>query len=127
MPILKPILIYLIFFFSIFCNCFVCFPNMQIFMGVIDIYNASSLCLTKPNTGFQHFVVPQSQSHRPSCLIQGNGRRVVAMASTVPSSIETVNEVQQSLTGDSFIRPHLRKLSPYQPILPFEVFFSVTL
>ncbi|EPS73147.1 hypothetical protein M569_01606, partial [Genlisea aurea] len=23
--------------------------------------------------------------------------------------------------GDSFIRPHLRKLSPYQPILPFEV------
>lgn len=25
------------------------------------------------------------------------------------------------LTGDSFIRPHLRKLSPYQPILPFEV------
>ncbi|XP_065621392.1 histidinol-phosphate aminotransferase, chloroplastic [Quercus suber] len=90
-------------------------------MGVIDIYNASSLCLTKPNTGFQNFVVPQSQSHRPSCLIQGNGRRVVAMASTVPSSIEHVNEVQQGLTGDSFIRPHLRKLSPYQPILPFEV------
>uniref|UniRef100_A0A1D1XEU2 histidinol-phosphate transaminase n=1 Tax=Anthurium amnicola TaxID=1678845 RepID=A0A1D1XEU2_9ARAE len=25
------------------------------------------------------------------------------------------------LTGDSFIRLHLRKLSPYQPILPFEV------
>ncbi|KAK7815918.1 histidinol-phosphate aminotransferase, partial [Quercus suber] len=92
-----------------------------IFMGVIDIYNASSLCLTKPNPGFQHFVVPQSQSHIPSCLIQGNGRRVVAMASAVPSSIEPVNEVQQSLTGDSFIRPHLRKLSPYQPILPFEV------
>ncbi|XP_065625031.1 histidinol-phosphate aminotransferase, chloroplastic [Quercus suber] len=93
----------------------------MIFMGVIDIYNASSLCLTKPNPGFQHFVVPQSQSHIPSCLIQGNGRRVVAMASAVPSSIEPVNEVQQSLTGDSFIRPHLRKLSPYQPILPFEV------
>ena len=124
MPILKLILYLFDFFFHLF---FVCFPNMQIFMGVIDIYNASSLCLTKPNTGFQSFVVPQSQSHRPSCLIQGNGRRVVAMASTVPSSIETVNEFQQSLTGDSFIRPHLRKLSPYQPILPFEVFFSVTL
>ncbi|KAH9297500.1 hypothetical protein KI387_029182 [Taxus chinensis] len=25
------------------------------------------------------------------------------------------------LTGDSFIRPHLRELAPYQPILPFEV------
>ncbi|XP_010244883.1 PREDICTED: histidinol-phosphate aminotransferase, chloroplastic isoform X2 [Nelumbo nucifera] len=28
---------------------------------------------------------------------------------------------QQRLAGDDFIRPHLRKLSPYQPILPFEV------
>ncbi|KAL0296946.1 UNVERIFIED_CONTAM: Histidinol-phosphate aminotransferase, chloroplastic [Sesamum radiatum] len=37
-------------------------------------------------------------------------------SSTVP-----VKEDGCSLTGDSFIRPHLRKLSPYQPILPFEV------
>ena len=29
--------------------------------------------------------------------------------------------VQVKVTGDSFIRPHLLKLSPYQPILPFEV------
>lgn len=36
-------------------------------------------------------------------------------------AVEHVNEGQQQLTGDSFIRPHLRKLSPYQPILPFEV------
>lgn len=41
------------------------------------------------------------------------------MASTM--AVEHVNEGQQQLTGDSFIRPHLRKLSPYQPILPFEV------
>lgn len=41
------------------------------------------------------------------------------MTSTMP--IEQVNEGQQKLTGDSFIRPHLKTLSPYQSILPFEV------
>lgn len=45
------------------------------------------------------------------------------MASTTPVQ-KQVNEGQQRLTGDSFIRPHLRNLSPYQPILPFEVFQS---
>ncbi|XP_062158106.1 histidinol-phosphate aminotransferase, chloroplastic isoform X1 [Alnus glutinosa] len=90
-------------------------------MGVIDIYNASSLCFIKPNTSVQQLVVPQSQ--RPSCSIEGNRRRVVAMASIVPS-VEHVNEGKRLLTGDSFIRPHLRELSPYQPILPFEVLSS---
>ncbi|PKI51867.1 hypothetical protein CRG98_027700, partial [Punica granatum] len=41
------------------------------------------------------------------------------MASTV--GVEHTSESKQRLTGDKFIRPHLRKLSPYQPILPFEV------
>ncbi|KAG9444107.1 hypothetical protein H6P81_015447 [Aristolochia fimbriata] len=41
------------------------------------------------------------------------------MSSTIP--LENVNEKQNRITGDSFIRDHLRKLSPYQPILPFEV------
>ncbi|KDP47105.1 hypothetical protein JCGZ_03913 [Jatropha curcas] len=41
------------------------------------------------------------------------------MASTLP--VEHVNEDEERVTGDSFIRSHLRKLSPYQPILPFEV------
>lgn len=41
------------------------------------------------------------------------------MASTVDA--EHMTESKQRLTGDKFIRPHLRKLSPYQPILPFEV------
>ncbi|XP_009366637.2 histidinol-phosphate aminotransferase, chloroplastic [Pyrus x bretschneideri] len=79
-------------------------------MGVIDIYNASSLRLTAPR--------------RPSCgRIEGNIKRVrvVAMASTIPVQHKQVNDGQQRLTGDSFIRPHLRNLSPYQPILPFEV------
>ncbi|KAL5558474.1 hypothetical protein UlMin_034685 [Ulmus minor] len=42
------------------------------------------------------------------------------MASTLPVE-QHVNDGQPRLTGDSFIRTHLRKLSPYQPILPFEV------
>ncbi|MCL7025007.1 hypothetical protein MKW94_030024 [Papaver nudicaule] len=37
------------------------------------------------------------------------------------SAIKQVDEVPARLTGDSFIRPHLKTLSPYQPILPFEV------
>lgn len=41
------------------------------------------------------------------------------MASAV--DVQHLSEANQQLTGDSFIRPHLRKLSPYQPILPFEV------
>ncbi|GMN60611.1 hypothetical protein TIFTF001_029713 [Ficus carica] len=46
---------------------------------------------------------------------------VVAMSSIFPVE-QQLNDGQQWLTGDSFIRTHLRKLSPYQPILPFEVF-----
>ncbi|KAK9162117.1 hypothetical protein Syun_003019 [Stephania yunnanensis] len=40
-------------------------------------------------------------------------------SSAVP--VKAVEEGEERVTGDSFIRPHLRKLSPYQPILPFEV------
>lgn len=77
-------------------------------MGVIDFCNTSSLCMIKSNLD------------KPSCGFEGNQRRVVAMASTLP--VKPVSEQgQQKITGDSFIRPHLRKLSPYQPILPFEV------
>ncbi|WOL19734.1 histidinol-phosphate aminotransferase, chloroplastic [Canna indica] len=43
----------------------------------------------------------------------------VFMASALPA--EQVDFPPCRLTGDSFIRSHLRKLSPYQPILPFEV------
>ncbi|ONK61518.1 uncharacterized protein A4U43_C08F30760 [Asparagus officinalis] len=42
------------------------------------------------------------------------------MASAVPAEQQIEGSPKQ-VTGDSFIRLHLRKLSPYQPILPFEV------
>nr|XP_010940036.1 histidinol-phosphate aminotransferase, chloroplastic [Elaeis guineensis] len=41
------------------------------------------------------------------------------MASALPT--EQVDGTRNQVTGDSFIRLHLKKLSPYQPILPFEV------
>lgn len=75
-------------------------------MGVVDIYSASSPFLIRAKTG-----------------VEGTKKRVVAMASIVPVE-QQVNEGQQRLLGDSFIRTHLRKLSPYQPILPFEVLSS---
>lgn len=43
------------------------------------------------------------------------------MASTIPVEGIKDGESVQKLSGASFIRPHLLKLSPYQPILPFEV------
>uniref|UniRef100_A0A2P2JJQ6 histidinol-phosphate transaminase n=2 Tax=Rhizophora mucronata TaxID=61149 RepID=A0A2P2JJQ6_RHIMU len=85
-------------------------------MGVIDIYSNSSLCLIQSNSNPREFLFPQ----RPICPFGGHSQRtVIAMASTFP--VENLNESQQKLKGDSFIRPHLRKLSPYQPILPFEI------
>ncbi|KAK6938529.1 hypothetical protein RJ641_032037 [Dillenia turbinata] len=77
-------------------------------MGVIDIYNASVTCII-------------SKSQIRSCSFEGNQRRVISMASSVPVKQVNEGQQQQRLTGVSFIRPHLRKLSPYQPILPFEV------
>lgn len=88
-------------------------------MGVIEFFcKASSLCVDRPIAG-------------SGCgTFQGNfGRsRVTFMAPPASSSAAAVPLTEDSpkegggkLTGDSFIRPHLRKLSPYQPILPFEV------
>ncbi|CAM8961823.1 unnamed protein product [Rhodiola kirilowii] len=67
------------------------------------------------------------------CTIEGNSRSrfiragpeirgtVLRMASAIPVQNEDTEQQQQKVTGDSFIRSHLRKLSPYQAILPFEV------
>lgn len=85
-------------------------------MGAIGLSNASSFCSVKPNLSDN-----KCSAGRP-CFELGVGRRVmiVSMASTLPVK-ELSKDGQPKLTGDSFIRPHLRKLSAYQPILPFEV------
>ncbi|XP_022718236.1 histidinol-phosphate aminotransferase, chloroplastic [Durio zibethinus] len=86
-------------------------------MGVSNISTAASLCLVKSKANFHQTV----NSQRPICSFEGNPRRVImATISSSPSTVP-VEHVNQKLSGDSFIRPHLRKLSPYQPILPFEV------
>ncbi|XP_027924899.1 histidinol-phosphate aminotransferase, chloroplastic-like [Vigna unguiculata] len=85
-------------------------------MGVIDFYNSAALCWVKSNTNLKQQV---GLSPKPICSFEGNRRKFVAMASTIP--VEQVNNGPLQVTGDSFIREHLRKLSPYQPILPFEV------
>lgn len=43
------------------------------------------------------------------------------MASSVSVQEEESHQQKQGVNGGSFIRTHLLKLSPYQPILPFEV------
>lgn len=84
-------------------------------MALIHISNPTQ-CLLKFKTNLP---ASEASSRRSNCSVAGRRKWVVAMTSQIPA--RHVQETQQSLTGDSFIRPHLRKLSPYQPILPFEV------
>ncbi|KAL3631084.1 hypothetical protein CASFOL_024068 [Castilleja foliolosa] len=87
-------------------------------MGVIDLVcNQSLSCLA------------DRRKIKFSCSFEGKLRRgeITFMSpppvssSAVPVKEESQQELGALLTGDSFIRPHLLKLSPYQPILPFEV------
>lgn len=87
-------------------------------MGVIDVYNTASLCMIKANNADLRYAV----SPRISRLFGATEKMFTSIAPAVP--VKHVNnevESRQPLTGDSFIRPHLRHLAPYQPILPFEV------
>ncbi|XP_010244868.1 PREDICTED: histidinol-phosphate aminotransferase, chloroplastic isoform X1 [Nelumbo nucifera] len=76
-------------------------------MGVIDLYSLSSHCVFKTH-----------QRHRSIASFEENRMFVCSTGSSIPVKHKPS---QQRLAGDDFIRPHLRKLSPYQPILPFEV------
>ncbi|XP_058183475.1 histidinol-phosphate aminotransferase, chloroplastic-like isoform X1 [Rhododendron vialii] len=90
-------------------------------MGAVGFHgSSSSVCPIKSSGGVTR--CSAAYSSRPSCFPfdMNQGRRVNCMASTIPVQ-EMKEEGQLRLTGDSFIRPHLRKLSPYHPILPFEV------
>ncbi|KAJ4963233.1 hypothetical protein NE237_023172 [Protea cynaroides] len=94
-------------------SCVFLSPNH--FMGVIDFSSASSLCMIETHHK-RHAIL----SPRPIFSFEGNRKLVVrSMTSTIPA--DHVSHDQERLTGDSFIRGHLKNLSPYQPILPFEV------
>ncbi|KAM7266700.1 hypothetical protein ACFE04_004597 [Oxalis oulophora] len=87
-------------------------------MGVIDISQSSYLCKSLNEFG----IIGQQRSTFSLIGVQRQQRKVVAMSSIIPAvETETIKEGCVKLTGDSFIRPHLKSLSPYQPILPFEV------
>ncbi|KAI5678371.1 hypothetical protein M9H77_09321 [Catharanthus roseus] len=80
-------------------------------MGVIELFcNPSSFYVagTKPIRKFEG-----NNLSRNTSVVS-----TVMASSTMPAA---ANESQGTVSGDSFIRPHLRKLKPYQPILPFEV------
>ncbi|KAL7001527.1 histidinol-phosphate transaminase [Sarracenia purpurea var. burkii] len=89
-------------------------------MGVIDFHSTSLSLRMIKSADIGHCL--SASSYRLHCRsFEGNQWRVVCMASTIPIQDVKEEEAQLRLPGDSFIRPHLRKLSPYQPILPFEV------
>ncbi|KAF8750161.1 hypothetical protein HU200_012411 [Digitaria exilis] len=65
---------------------------------------------------------PAAASHFAGDRRRPNGRASFRpMSSTAPVEEPAAPEAKQRPSGDSFIRRHLRTLSPYQPILPFEV------
>ncbi|XP_043712951.1 histidinol-phosphate aminotransferase, chloroplastic-like isoform X1 [Telopea speciosissima] len=87
-------------------------------MGVVDFSGASSRCMIETHHKLRPLVLS-----RPICSFGGNIKLVIrSMASTIPA--DHVSQNRERLTGDSFIRAHLKKLSPYQPIFPFEVLSS---
>nr|GMD61498.1 histidinol-phosphate aminotransferase, chloroplastic [Ipomoea batatas] len=75
-------------------------------MGLIDFCNTSSICISRP---------------RPCRGIEANWRRRIAVMASSSVPVKEESQPRQVVDGASFIRPHLRTLKPYQPILPFEV------
>ncbi|XP_010521132.1 PREDICTED: histidinol-phosphate aminotransferase 1, chloroplastic isoform X1 [Tarenaya hassleriana] len=78
-------------------------------MGVIEIQGAPSAC----------FAVSEANLRKFQSLKKPNWS--VGRVKCVQASTAAVDEPRKRVMGDSFIRPHLRQLSAYQPILPFEV------
>ena len=119
--------IYLVVYFEHFdfqCKC----RSFCGVMGVIELLGnttLSSLCIERPKP-----VWPFEGKQQSICSRGNRGLQTsisIMASSTVPAA--AVNEKDDGeqleclskVSGDSFIRSHLRKLKPYQPILPFEV------
>ncbi|XP_068658838.1 histidinol-phosphate aminotransferase, chloroplastic-like [Aristolochia californica] len=86
-------------------------------MGLVGASNTFSLCAAE--THFSSRLVFRTNQKSVCYSSAQRHFSIHNMASTIP--LENVNEGRNQVTGDSFIRDHLRRLSPYQPILPFEV------
>ncbi|MQM04407.1 hypothetical protein Taro_037196 [Colocasia esculenta] len=79
-------------------------------MGVIGVSGALSPVLARTRLTFRG----RDKGYRP-CMASSSA------AAAAEEQQQQVDGRASGVTGDSFIRHHLRNLSPYQPILPFEV------
>lgn len=82
-------------------------------MGVINVQGSPSFSIHCSEANLRK---PRALK-KPLCSFGKSTSRVCC----VQASSEAVDEHKNLIMGDSFIRPHLRQLSAYQPILPFEV------
>lgn len=93
-------------------------------MGVLGVDKVCSFCRIDACNNFifgsRDLAPLLTANKRFSYSFGGNCVSVRSMASMTP--VQNVEDGRNVLTGKSFIRPHLLELSPYQPILPFEVF-----
>ncbi|XXG81182.1 hypothetical protein AAC387_Pa09g1878 [Persea americana] len=92
-------------------------------MGVLGVDKVCSFCSIDACNNFifgsQDLAPLLTANKRISSSFGGHCVSVRSMASMMP--VQNVEDGRNALTGKSFIRPHLLELSPYQPILPFEV------
>uniref|UniRef100_A0A1J3CAD6 histidinol-phosphate transaminase n=1 Tax=Noccaea caerulescens TaxID=107243 RepID=A0A1J3CAD6_NOCCA len=84
-------------------------------MGVINIQGSPSFSIHRSEAANQRKSRPLK---KPLCSFGKSTTRVYCVQASSPAVDESKNT---TIMGDSFIRPHLRQLSAYQPILPFEV------
>ncbi|ESQ36543.1 hypothetical protein EUTSA_v10007345mg [Eutrema salsugineum] len=82
------------------------FPEQKELMGVIDVQGAPSFSIHCSEANFRKSRALKKSINRVYC---------------VQASSAAVDEPKNITMGDSFIRPHLKQLAAYQPILPFEV------
>lgn len=85
-------------------------------MGVINVQGSPSFSIHSSEANLRK----SRALRKPLCSIRN---RVYC----VQSSSVSVDESKNITMGDSFIRPHLRQLAAYQPILPFEVMIRLDL
>jgi len=83
-------------------------------MGVINVQGSPSFSIHSSESNLRK----SRALKKPFCSIRN---RVYC----AQSSSAAVDESKNITMGDSFIRPHLRQLAAYQPILPFEVIFRL--
>lgn len=84
-------------------------------MGVINVQGSPSFSIHRSEAANQR---KSRLLKKPFCSFGKSTARVYCVQASSPAVDESNST---TIMGDSFLRPHLRQLSAYQPILPFEV------